>query len=133
MKAYQRYVKENQEEIQKALLGFLRVLYRPYDYEEHEQYSAISSAISKRKLAVMCSAKRSLDIMSRHEIEITYSIAEEIALSALFCATYMPDDLITDDHRVYLRDVSDVMLQATRRTRMFDPNKDFIIYRDWLD
>lgn len=131
MKAYQRLVKENREEIQKALLSFLHVLYRPYDYEEHEQYSAIS--ISKRQLAVMCSAKRSLDIMSRHEIEITYSIAEEIALSALFCATYMTDDLITEDSRIYLRDVSDVMLQATRRTRMFDPNKDFIIYRDWLD
>lgn len=118
MKAYQRYVIEHKDEAFEIIKRVIDIL----DESDYEQYDRFGSNYNSEKLnnigmhqyATLCSAYRSLDIMSRQSIEVTTAIANEIAYGIRYALSLLPVSLNTEK-RMYLYDASNIMLDKANR------------------
>lgn len=118
MKAYQHYVIEHKDEA----LELIKIVIDIVDEGDYEQYDSFGYTFASEKLndiamhqyATLCSAYRSLDIMSRQSIEVTTAIANEIAYGIRYALNLLPASLYREK-RMYLYDVSNTMLDKANR------------------
>lgn len=123
MKAYQRYVIEHKDEAFEIIKRVIDIV-REGDYEQYDRFGSNYNSgklnnIDMHQYSTLCSAYRSLDIMSRQSIEVTTAIANEIALAIRYAVSLLPTtEKLNTEKLLYLNDVYNTMLDKANKAHL---------------
>lgn len=122
MKAYQHYVVEHKNQAFDVIKQIIDIVelgdYEQYDVFDYTDNREKLNNIDMRQYSTLCSAYRSLDIMSRQSIEVTTAIANEIALAIRYAVSLLPLHSLDTEKRLYLNNIATSMLDKVNRAHL---------------